>query len=89
MKLTGALADKIAARYRNWPNVDFFEVELRSMLEKRGLAILTDEARRDLIVRLGQGRQARNWWEMRERNRRSEASRRDYLGEQVSAMAAE
>ena len=61
MNLTAKTADKIGASYDR-----SFEGALRDLLRREGLAILTDEARRELIVKLGQDRRdtiARNLWQ--------------------------
>ena len=71
MNLPGPLAPRIADRYSE----EAFEIELRALLRRRGLAALTDEVRRELILALGDGRRRRNAWYARERARRAHAPR--------------
>ena len=58
MNLTPELADKIAARYDGGYTHNALRGALHDMLREHGLAILTDEAMRELILRLGSDRRA-------------------------------
>ena len=77
MRLTTETADKIAARH-DWDRNGWnsFRDELTRMLRTQGLSILTEDARRDLIVALGK--------RQRERERSNIRSRAQY-----AAMRAE
>ena len=66
MNLTPKLADKVAKRYdRDHNGFNDFRDELLAMVKRDGLAILDDDARRELIVTIGRNhraQQARRLW---------------------------
>jgi len=77
MNLTPQLADKIAKRYdreRDYTGKTHFEKTVLAMIERYGLKILTDEARRETILTLGERRRIRNEFSARI-NRRNAALR--------------
>ena len=63
MNLTPTLADKIAKRYNrevHWNGRTDLGEAFREMIRRDGLAILTDDARRELILMLGETRRSGN-----------------------------
>ena len=81
MNISAETADKIAARH-DWDHNGWnsFRDELTHMLREQGLAILTDDARRDLIVALGK--------RQRERERGNIRSRAQYAASRAELSQA-